>query len=239
MTGLMCVTCSTPKKPRRAPDGYRTCNSCADRIRDALAEIPAQYARLATVQALLPGSGDEGRRGPGFGSRSPARDIVIAATDWRTVWSEDSRLHHPPSVLHTWAQQVRAEVGEARVAGCVCSSGEDEPEPAHCPAASRGGACHTEAVLLTRRLDHVTRQEWVADMWTELREVVDQLRTIAGEPRPLPVGRCPNVPEDKGSECGTPLYVRAGTDTITCRQCGRQWERREWLHLGRTIGVVA
>lgn len=221
MTGLMCVTCSTPKKPRRAPDGYRTCNSCADRIRDALAEIPAQYARLATVQALLPGSGDEGRRGPGFGSRSPARDIVIAATDWRTVWEDEpgSRLHHPPSILHAWAQMVRDEVGETRPPGPV--------------------DCHTEAALLTRRLDHVTRQEWVADMWTELREVVDQLRTIAGEPRPLPVGRCPNVPEDKGSECGTPLYVRAGTDTITCRQCGRQWERREWLHLGRTIGVVA
>lgn len=233
MTGLMCVTCSTPKKPRRAPDGYRTCNACADRIRDALAEIPAQYARLATVQALLPGSGDEGRRGPGFGSRSPARDIVIAATDWRTVWEDEpgSRLHHPPSILHAWAQMVRDEVGEATSVLCICGHKTDTQR---CPAANV-----TEAALLTRRLDHVTRQEWVADMWTELREVVDQLRTIAGEPRPLPVGRCPNVPEDKGSECGTPLYVRAGTDTITCRVCGRQWERREWLHLGRTIGVVA
>jgi hypothetical protein len=219
MTGLMCLICSTAKKPRRAPDGYRTCNACSDRIRDALTEIPAQYARLTTVQALLPGSGDEGRRGPGFGSRSPARDVVIAVTDWRTVWAEDQRLHHPPSILHAWAQMVRHEVGEATLPGLP--------------------ACDVEAALLTRRLDHVTRQEWVADMWAELREVVDQLRTIAGEPRPLPVGRCPNIPEGAERECGTSLYVRPGTDTITCRVCGRQWERREWLHLGRTIGVVA
>lgn len=221
MTGLMCVICSTAKKPRRAPDGYRTCNGCADRIREALQEIPAQYARMTSVQALLPGSGDEGRRGPGFGSRSPARDIVIAATDWRTVWDDapGARLHHPPSILRSWASMVRADVGESTPAGPV--------------------DCGTEAALLIRRMDHVTRQDWVADMWTELREVVDQLRTIAGEPRPLPVGRCPNIPEGAEKECGTSLYVRPGTDTITCRACGRQWDRREWLHLGRTMGVVA
>lgn len=239
MTGLLCLTCSTSSKPRRAPDGYRTCNACADRIREALQEIPAQYARLTTTAALLPTTGDGGRRGPGFGSRSPARDVVIAVTDWRTVWAQDDRLHHPPSVLHGWAQMVRGEVGEARPARCMCSTADDEPEPERCPAASQGGACHTEAALLIRRLDHVTRQEWVADMWRELREVVDQLRTIAGEPHPTCIGRCPNIPEDTGKECGTALYVRQGTDTITCRGCGRQWERREWLHLGRTIGVVA
>lgn len=219
MTGLLCVCCSTPKKPRRAPDGYRTCTACADRVREALQEIPAQYSRLTMVTALLPTTGDGGRRGPGFGSRSPARDVVIAVTDWRTVWAEDSRLHHPPSILHAWASMVRDEVGEKAPPG--------PPE------------CHVEAALLIRRLDHVTRQEWVADMWQELREVVDQLRTIAGEPHPQAIGRCPNLPEGSDRECGTPLYVRQGTDTITCRGCGREWERREWLHLGRTIGVVA
>jgi hypothetical protein len=219
MTALLCLICSTAKKPRRASDGYRTCTPCSDRIREALTEIPSQYVRLTTTQALLPGSGDGGRRGPGFGSRSPARDVVIVVTDWRTVWAEDQRLHHPPSILHAWAQMVRDEVGETRPPG--------PPE------------CHVEAALLTRRMDHVTRQEWVGDMWRELHDVVDQLRTIAGEPRPLPVGRCPNIPDDTDRECGTPLYVRAGTDTISCRVCGRQWVRREWLHLGRTIGVVA
>ena len=220
MTGLLCVCCSTPKKPRRAPDGYRTCNSCADRIREALTEIPATYARLTDVEALLPGSGDEGRRGPGFGSRSPARDVVIAVTDRRTVWAEDSRLHHPPAILNGWASMVRDQVGE-----------KPPPGPP---------MCNVEAALLVRRLDHVTRQEWVADMWRELREVINELRTIAGEPRPTPVGHCPTVVDDTtGKVCGTRLYVQQGTDTITCRGCGRQWERREWLHLGRTMGAIA
>lgn len=216
---LMCAICSTPAKPRRAPDGYRTCDNCSDRIREYLKEIPGQYDALTRVDALFPQTGDGGRRGPGFGSRSPARDIVIAVTDWRTVWAEDSRLHHPPSVLNAWASMVREEVGEK--------------------AADGPADVHRETALLVRRLDHVTRQEWVADMWREVREMRDQLRTIAGEPRPVPIGRCPNVPEGKATPCGTPLYAPQYGDTITCRGCSEQWPRPRWQILGKTIGVVA
>lgn len=215
---LMCVICSTTAKPRRAPDGYRTCDSCSDRIREYVQEIPGQYAALTDVEALFPQPGDDGRRGPGFGSRSPARDIVIAVTDWRTTWTEDDRLHNPLNVLRSWADQVREEVGEKRTS------------PAD---------VHGEAALLVRRLDHITRQEWVADMWQEIRETRDQLRTIAGEPRPVPIGRCPNIPEGQARECGTPLYAPLYGDTITCRGCGEQWPRPRWQILGKTIGVVA
>jgi len=216
---LLCVICSRPDRPRRATEGFRTCDGCADRIRDALQEIPAQFARLTTVRALLPQVGEDGRRGPGFGSRSPARDIVIAVTDWRTTWSEDDRLHHPPSVLRSWASMVREEVGEAP------------------PDAAAG--IEADAALLVRRLDHVTRQEWVGDLWRELREVVDQLRTIAGEPVPRPIGRCPNIPAGQTEECGTRLYVREGTDTIRCRVCGEEWPRARWRMLGQAIGVMS
>jgi hypothetical protein len=217
-SSLMCVTCSTVKKPRRATPGYRTCNSCSDRIREAIGEIPGQYVALTEVEALLPQMFEDGRRGPGFGSRSPARDIVIAVTDWRTTWTEDDRLHNPLSVLRSWASMVRDEVSE-------------QP-PDHV-------TIYTEAALLVRRLDHVTRQEWVDDMWRELRECRDQLRTIAGEPRPVPIGRCPNTPEGQNEECGAPLYAPAHGDTITCRGCGEQWPRSRWQLLGKQIGVVA
>lgn len=218
MTGLLCLICSTAKKPRRATPGYRTCNSCSDRIREAIGEIPGQYVALTEVEALLPQTFEDGRRGPGFGSRSPARDIVIAVTDWRTTWTEDDRLHNPLGVLRSWASMVRDEV--------------NEQPPEHT-------TIHTEAALLVRRLDHVTRQEWVPDMWRELRECRDQLRTIAGEPRPVPIGRCPNIPEGRTEDCGTPLYAPLHGDTITCRGCGEQWPRSRWQLLGKSIGVVA
>lgn len=215
---LMCAICSTVKKPRRATPGYRTCNSCSDRIREAIDEIPGQYVALTTTQALLPQTFDDGRRGPGFGSRSPARDIVIAVTDWRTTWTEDDRLHNPLAVLRSWASMVREEV--------------NEQPPDHTNVT-------TESDLLIRRLDHVTRQDWVTEMWQELRDCRNQLRTIAGEPRPVPIGRCPVIPEGQDQECGTPLYAPAHGDTITCRGCGEQWPRSRWQILGRSIGVVA
>lgn len=215
---LMCAVCSTQQKPRRATPGYHTCNTCADKLRDAISEIPGQYVALTDVEALLPQSGDDGRRGPGFGSRSPARDIVIAVTDWRTTWTEDDRLHNPLTVLHEWATMVRDEVNE---------------QPPN------DWTIHTEAALLTRRLDHVTRQYWVRDMWREVCDCRNQLRTIAGEPRPVPIGRCPVVPDGKDTECGTPLYAPLHGDTITCRGCGEQWPRSRWQLLGRSIGVVA
>ena len=218
MTSLFCLCCSTPAKPRRAPDGYRTCDNCSDRIREALQETPAQYTRLTTVRALLPQVGEQGRRGPGFGSRSPARDIVIAVTDWRTTWAEDSRLHHPPSVLNAWASLVREEVGEAAPVGPV--------------------DIVADAALLVRRLDHATRQPWIGELWRELREVRDQLRTIGGEPRPTPIGRCPAIQEGETEPCNTPLSVRQRSDLIRCRGCGEKWPRECWQLLGKTIGVL-
>ena len=219
MTLLMCAICSRPDRSRRATPGYRTCDACTDRIRDDLTEIPGQYAALTSVRAMLPESGDCGRRAPGYASTSPARDIVLAVTDWRTVWSEDDRLHHPPSVIGAWAELVRSEVNEAQPAGQA--------------------DIRADAALLIRRLDHCTRQEWIVDMRRELAEVRDQLRTIAGEPRPLPIGRCPNVPDGQDTECGTPLFVREGSDCITCRVCGEQWPRARWQLLGKSIGAIA
>jgi hypothetical protein len=215
---LLCVTCSTPAKSRRAPDGYRTCDSCADRIREALQEIPGQYTRFTAVEALLPQVGEDGRRGPGFGSRSPARDVIIALTDRRTTWTADDRLHNPVNVLHSWALMVREEVGE-RPSGDLVD-------------------IHADAALLVRRLDHITRQEWVGDLWREVRETVDQLRTLAGEPHPVPIGRCPVIPEGETKECGTPLFAPVYGDTIRCRGCGEEWPRPRWQVLGRAIGVV-
>lgn len=216
-SSLTCTICSTPAKPRRAAEGLRVCGACVDRVGDAVAEVRDQYIGLTKLSALLPQTGEDGRRGPGFGSRSPARDIVLSVTDWRTRWDEDARLHNPRALLARWATRVRAEV--------------DEQPPAE-------ATIRTEADLLLRRLEHACRAPWITDMWSELRECRNQLRTIAGEPSPVSIGRCPVVPDGQDEECGTPLFAPLHGDTITCRGCGEQWPRSRWQILGKTIGVV-
>lgn len=220
MTGIerriLCVTC-TKTPPRRATPGYVTCDRCADQIRECLGEIPALCAGLDDDEALLPVVAPGGRRGPGFGSRSPANDMVIVFTDPRTTWTDEAPYHNPLVVLEGWARMVREDVGMA--------------------TPDTRATVTSETQLLLKRLDFITRQPWVDDMWKELREVRDQLRTFNSIHKPLPVGRCPTLVGDK--TCATPLWAPLDGDTIKCRGCRREWSRREWLHLGHTLGVVA
>lgn len=213
---VQCVTCSkTP--PRRATPGYLTCDRCAESIRECLQEIPTLYAALEDVEALLPVVAPGGRRGPGFGSRSPANDTTIVLTDPRTTWTAEQPYHNALTVLESWARMVREDVGQK-------------------PPETRATVV-SEAGLLVKRLDFITRQPWVDDMWKELREVRACLRDFNGVHKPRKVGMCKVMVERGGEyvECGTPLWAPVDGDVIKCRGCKEEWDRRRWLLLGQTL----
>ena len=215
---LLCVICSRPDKPRRATPGYLTDTYCSDRIVSTLDEIVALYAVLPGVVPVA--GNDGGRRGPGFGSRSPANDTIIALHDPRTTWTEDTPLHNPLNVVGGWARVLVEETGSDAKVGTL-----------------------TGAVgFLNRRIDWVTRQPWVESMWVEVREVHSQLRAITGEGKRRHVGLCPNpLNADRladGEElryCQARLYAPLYGDAIECRKCGRVWPRAEWMRLGNLL----
>lgn len=212
---LGCVTRSGD--PIRAMDGHMVCDRCATRLDQWLndrehSSIPALYAQLDTV--LLPGSVDGSRGSPGYGSRSPARDHVIALRDRRNPAALDpGDIPSVLGVLEGWTRLLREERGLTVPAGRVTVMGE--------------------ARTLRFHLDWITRQPWVDELHGELREVRDQLRAALGEHRPRPVGPCPNTVDEE--RCGSPLYAPRYGDAIHCRACGRCWERREWMMLGRLL----
>ncbi|GAA4685658.1 hypothetical protein GCM10023215_21130 [Pseudonocardia yuanmonensis] len=73
-----------------------TCSGCLDLLRERLRQVGERYARLDPTPGA---SGETGRGAPGFGSRSPASDHVIALTDSRSsqvakAWvAGDGRVH--------------------------------------------------------------------------------------------------------------------------------------------------
>lgn len=117
-----CVCCPPPHPDRdwRYPGrGYRVCDSCLDRMRDRLNDIAARYLRLSA----RPSTGSEtGRGSPGYGSRSPASDQVIALTDrrsrsyevsWDDVeysWDPDAQPDPLPPGVHGPAEHPGAYV---------------------------------------------------------------------------------------------------------------------------------
>ena len=221
-----CLTHRPPTHGRawaQADSGYRTCGRCHQRIHEWLSplttdadgrpdSIPGLYAMLSP----LPGVGGGGmRRAPGFASKSPANDHVIAITDPRTVRLEVGDPQSVPGLLASWTALLideRALIPPARTVGDM-------------------------ARVLDKHLDWITRQDWVEDFATELRELHSQLRSIGQQRRRI--GSCPNTLDDGATtrQCGATLYAPLYGDTIKCwaHDCGREWPRIEWLRLGRLL----
>lgn len=226
-----CLLCPPPRRVgawRPADDGYRTCAGCLDHVREQLREVGARWEVLDP----RPGAqGEHGGRGaPGFGSRSPGSDHVIAMRDDRSgttarVWvGSDGKVHResqrPP-------QSVRGVLG--RMAFYVAEARDmTGPTPWSVPAI---------VGWLDVQLDWITRQEGVTDFARAVRELVTQLRPMTGEPGARKIGQCPNT-LDEGEhtrECRADLRAPLRGDEIRCRACGRRWPAAEWLQLGRTL----
>lgn len=216
-----CVTHRPPANGRawaKADPGYRTCSGCHQRIHEWLSPIavdadgrpdsvPGLYAMLSPLPGIAGGSQ---RRAPGFASRSPANDYVVAIRDPRSTRLEDGDPHSVPGVLAAWTALLIEERNLV-------------PPNRTVPAMAR---------FLDRHLDWITRQGWVEDLATELRELHSQLRAI-GQPRRR-IGKCPNTIDegDTTRQCDARLFAPLHGDQIVCWACGRKWPRSEWLSLG-------
>ncbi len=92
---------------------------------------------------------------------------------------------------------------------------------------------------LDNQLDWITRQDWVADVAEDLRDLDAQLRPVTGEPGGRRVGECPNTIDEGATTrpCRAPLFAPLRGDTIVCSNpdCRRRWKRPEWEHLGRLL----
>ena len=226
-----CLLC--PPRPdgswRLADSGYRTCSPCYDMIRAALKDIATRYARLDATPGA---SGDGGRGAPGFGSRSPASDHIIAMQDRRSspvarTWlGGDGRLHReserPPLSVLNVLDTICWDIAEQRAVG-----GPDAASSLYVAELVR---------FIDAQLDWVTRHELVVEVWRPLRELQAQLRPVTGDKRAL-IGTCPNTLDEgeTSRECGAKLYAPTKGDTIKCAACGRMWPRPEWEQLGKML----
>ncbi len=187
--------CIVGRCSRSADYGRWCCQPCADTMRAQLADIP-DYAAALDAQ---PGKGGESgqRQAPGFGSRSPARDDIIAASDPRSLPyalgpdDEDTAVRPVLPTLAHLAAWIAEETGDQR----------DQHEP----------TITSEAGYLRSRIDWTTGQAWVDELATDIAELHGQCKRLAGDPPPKPTAPCPH--------CGGPLWSRGETDTVSLR-CG-------------------
>lgn len=214
-----CRTCRPPKTDAwiLAEHGWRVCDGCFDRLADMLTEINVRFFLLDP----RPGGGRSDSRGaPGFGSRSPGSEHVIAMQDPSSgtgarVWlAQDGRVHRedenpPRSVLN--------ELMTFAVDVCECRG------IAHHGCVSVPELCR----WLRNHLGWIVCQESVVEFYSGLSRLVHQLRPVTGERR-VGIGKC---------KCGARLYAPTEGDTVWCAGCDVSWGMSAWLPLSDQLEI--
>lgn len=210
-------------RPAEVPDDRYACPKCVTALRHTLRGIEV-YAQLLTVMTL-PVQGRGERRSPGFGSRSPARDDVIVALDYRSRTAgngpddEDTPTRSILGTLHQLALTMRQQQYEDGLTKKL--------------AIQREPTVTTEIGFLLGAVEWAAHEPWIDELATDLRELHAQCRRLAGDQPPRPIGQCTTLVGDQ--ECGTPLYMPQRGDTIECGGCHREWRRPEWERLAALL----
>jgi hypothetical protein len=216
--------CVVHSKPAEARHGL-LCTVHFDRLADMLREIEDEAAMLSAVPSMAIRTGSGG--GSLASTRSPARLDVLVHTDHRRGTgkseTEDDALAAGRTlpildVLHSWARVVREERNLSDV-GAVTISGERD--------------------VLTRALDWIAEQPWCDEMYTDVRQLVGQLKAANGHRADKPFSRCPAV---IGAHlCTGEVWIRDEAQFVwrlMPDRCARQWEQAPGAAVCDTCGTA-
>lgn len=98
----------------------------------------------------------------------------------------------------------------------------------HCQEHSLHGpdlrTVRTSCAYLTQWIDKLEEAPWIADMWTELAEVMRDAHALA--PWRAEVRRCKGVPCPECEQCTLVIY--GGDDVVTCSGCHMIYTRQQY-----------
>lgn len=214
---------------RDAGPGRYGCWDCVNTLLRVLRELENYTLMLAV--STTPARRRTERRAPGFGSRSPARDHVLAALDPRSLPGDvdaDGRpLPHRPEDTAAWPRSITASI--AGIAEWLRDE-QDHPHPGGRSLFSR------DLGYLRTALDWCSRQPWIDELADDLRELHAQARAHTGDAPPPPLGTCLNVGceglvypatighHDEHGEDGP-------RDGARCRDCRRVYDGLDLIRL--------
>jgi hypothetical protein len=210
--------CVVHSKPAEARHGL-LCIAHFDRLADMLRQVEEEAAILSAVPSMAIHTGSGG--GSLASTRAPARLDVLVHRDTRRGTgkseTEDDELAAGKTlpvldVLHSWARVVREERGFTSQAAVTISGERD---------------------VLTRALDWIAGQPWVDELFTEVRQLVGQLKAANGTQDEKPVGRC-YLPNETGI-CDGPIWIDTAMGHAHCGRCQQTWTGAQLLLLSEQM----
>lgn len=226
--------------------GTQMCRSCTDRLDTWLRQIPDNYALLPHVVdhgsvPADPGTKHTKRPDP----PAPMRLDVVDLLDVRPGFGV-------LGVVHSWAELVREERRQPQ--RCVCGHmALGHPQQGHCTAtrctcAGYRPAVHSvsgECGVLVANLPWAVQQDWIGDLYAEVKQLHRTLADTVGEYRRKPVGKCAafvnvaigqiNDPATTQVLCGGALVMETEGTAVRCLSCGTRHEANQGL---RELGLI-
>lgn len=187
---------------RRAAVGL-LCQRCADRLDDAIAQIPDLWATLPSVYDTGASDGERVSHGKVSGSPALVRlDVMVLSAASVTGAYPGDGVMPIRSTIGGWAQIIEEELGLKPQSDTVTG--------------------WLDIMRTWKR--KVYAQPWIDELWKDLTDCHRALRTACRAPAPL--GRCwgriRNLPH---GGCGRLLYAPLDGGEVVCpnEKCGRRY----------------
>jgi hypothetical protein len=193
------------------------CDDCRNRLVQLLREL-----ELYTVEFLplmvQPARGQTGRMSPGYGSRSPGRDDVLAALDPRSrpgdVDEHGDAVMRRPDDSASWVRSLPGSV-LGMAAGIAEQRGERAPR-------SFGGALD----YIRNQLWWCAGESWFDDLASDIAELHRQARELAGDRPQQSLGACLTV------TCEGKVHWGGPGRPAQCTACKRTYDGLDLVRLG-------
>jgi hypothetical protein len=193
------------------------CDRCEKRLHDWLRTLPDKYA-------LLPGflehgateKNPESKATKSANAPAPMRLDIIDLLDTRLGrrWNGTEPAHDRRGVVGTLRVHVERLI-------------EERPLTQTWNDTSVTEAC----ALLDRHRLWLVEQDWVDELYEDLRLLQRTLADAVGEYRQRPVGHCHIEPEGSDTPCGGPLFANP-YGGVRCVRCNASWDADKLRLLG-------
>lgn len=239
----------------------KLCRRCIKHLNGWLRVIPDSYALLPLV--VTHGSVEtnpESAHIAALEAAAPLRLEIRDLLDHRHVLQYDDsgqplygdNRRGVFGVVLGWAGRIRIERHLPR----SCDCGHDAPLHRWSPPFASLCRANCECVLWSVRanvagecafigqhLAYVTEQDWVADLYAELKPLSRQLSDAVGDYRPAAIGMCLAMVPARGLLtdviCGGPLYRDEDEHGVRCARCGDATDLDTLQRLGISIGILS
>lgn len=206
--------CTTHKQPRTTEAPSRICHRCETELHTWLTNIPDNYALLPQfVEYGTTAQNPESKTTKAAEAPAPMRLEIIDLLDERIgrIWQGTAPAHDRRGVLGTIQAHVERLLEE-----------RNQPNPKNLTVTQ---ACAT----LDRHRLWLAEQDWISDLYADLKSLNRAISDGIGDYRRPPVGRC-HIDTDNGA-CGGALHANL-YGGVRCGRCTATWDAAHLRQLG-------